>query len=86
MLGYCRWFAKSALKYVPLLGWGLWAMGMPLVSRNWMSDRVELERVFYGPVKRGWPVWLVSSSRAPASTVRTDSPRSPPLIPVTVVR
>lgn len=34
MLGYCRYFAKAQLKKVPLLGWGLVAMGMPLVTRN----------------------------------------------------
>jgi 1-acyl-sn-glycerol-3-phosphate acyltransferase len=27
MLGRCRWFAKQQLKWVPFLGWGLWAMG-----------------------------------------------------------
>lgn len=36
MLGYCRYFAKAQLKKVPLLGWGLMAMGMPLVTRNCM--------------------------------------------------
>lgn len=36
MLGYCRYFAKAQLKKVPLLGWGLVAMGMPLVTRNCM--------------------------------------------------
>lgn len=34
MLGSCRWFAKAQLKWVPLLGWGLMATGMPLVTRN----------------------------------------------------
>lgn len=38
MLGYCRYFAKAQLKKVPLLGWGLMAMGMPLVTRNCMFD------------------------------------------------
>jgi len=56
MLGRCRYFAKSQLKKVPFLGWGLWAMGMPLVSRNWQRDRAELERVFSPVVERGWPI------------------------------
>lgn len=55
MLGYCRWFAKQQLKWVPFLGWGLWAMGMPLISRNWMRDQRELDRVFRGVVGRQWP-------------------------------
>ena len=29
MLPYCRWFAKQQLRWVPFLGWGLKAMGMP---------------------------------------------------------
>ncbi|KAK3938047.1 1-acyl-sn-glycerol-3-phosphate acyltransferase [Diplogelasinospora grovesii] len=64
MLGRCRWFAKVQLRVVPFLGWGLWAMGMPMVSRNWVKDRVELERVFRGIVERRWPTWLISFSEA----------------------
>ncbi|KAL1636128.1 hypothetical protein SLS58_009977 [Diplodia intermedia] len=56
MLGRCRWFAKRSLRWVPFLGWGLWAMGMPLVSRKWATDRAELERVFRGIVSNRWPV------------------------------
>lgn len=55
MLGRCRWFAKQQLKWVPFLGWGLWAMGMPLVSRKWMQDQREMDRVFAGVVQRKWP-------------------------------
>ncbi|KAI9709259.1 MAG: hypothetical protein M1820_003379 [Bogoriella megaspora] len=64
MLGRCRWFAKQQLKWVPFLGWGLWAMRMPLVSRKWLSDQKELERVFHGIVKNHWPIWLISYSEA----------------------
>jgi 1-acyl-sn-glycerol-3-phosphate acyltransferase len=55
MLGYCRYFAKSQLKLVPFLGWGLWAMGMPMVSRNWLKDKSELDRVFSGVVDEKFP-------------------------------
>ena len=55
MLPYCRWFAKQQLRWVPFLGWGLWAMGMPLVSRQWDKDQKELERVFKGPNVYKWP-------------------------------
>lgn len=55
MLGRCRWFAKIQLRVVPFLGWGLWAMGMPMVSRKWMRDQRELDRVFDGIVGRKWP-------------------------------
>lgn len=55
MLGRNRWFAKAELKYVPLLGWGIWAMGMPMVSRKWLQDQKELDRVFNGIIVREWP-------------------------------
>lgn len=56
MLSRCRWFAKQQLKWVPFLGWGLWAMGMPLVSRKWVSDKKEIDRVFKGVIKYHWPM------------------------------
>ncbi|TKA75141.1 hypothetical protein B0A49_05298 [Cryomyces minteri] len=62
MLGRCRWFAKQQLRWVPFLGWGLWAMRMPLVSRKWMADKKEMDRVFHGIVWMGWPTWLISYS------------------------
>jgi 1-acyl-sn-glycerol-3-phosphate acyltransferase len=55
MLGRCRWFAKIELRWVPLLGWGIWAMGMPMVSRKWTKDKKELDRVFAGITVRKWP-------------------------------
>ncbi|KAK3336249.1 acyltransferase [Cercophora scortea] len=64
MLGRCRWFAKQQLRVVPFLGWGLWVMGMPLVSRNWAKDKQELSRVFDGITNRKWPTWLISFSEA----------------------
>jgi len=64
MLGRCRWFSKIELRWVPLLGWGIWAMGMPMVSRKWMKDKRELDRVFAGIVVRKWPTWLISFSEA----------------------
>jgi len=56
MLSRCRWFAKKELKWVPFFGWGLWAMGMPLVSRKWMQDERELRRVFDGVARGKWPI------------------------------
>ena len=62
MLGSCRWFAKKQLKWVPFLGWGLWAMGMPLIARNWDKDRRELQRVFRGRKSTNGP--CVSRSKS----------------------
>ncbi|KAI9756010.1 MAG: hypothetical protein M4579_004055 [Chaenotheca gracillima] len=64
MLGRCRYFAKQELRWVPFLGWGLWAIGMPLVSRRWLKDQQEMNRVFYGIRNRRLPIWLISYSEA----------------------
>ena len=55
MLGRCRYFAKQQLRWVPFLGWALWAMGFPLLSRNWQKDQKQLDRMFDGIVEKGWP-------------------------------
>lgn len=62
MLGRCRWFAKKELSQVPLLGWGLRAMQMPLVSRNFLKDRGEMKQVFGKIVSHQWPTceWFTS--------------------------
>ncbi|GAB7347920.1 hypothetical protein MBLNU459_g5436t2 [Dothideomycetes sp. NU459] len=64
MLSRCRWFAKKQLRWVPFLGWGLWAMGMPLVSRKWTEDKREMDRLFQGVKDGSWPMWLISYSEA----------------------
>jgi 1-acyl-sn-glycerol-3-phosphate acyltransferase len=58
MLGRCRYFAKNTLRWVPVLGWGLMVMGMPLVSRKWSEDKDEMERLFSGIKKRRWPICM----------------------------
>jgi 1-acyl-sn-glycerol-3-phosphate acyltransferase len=66
MLGRCRWFAKIELRWVPLLGWGIWAMGMPMVSRNWTKDKKELDRVFAGITVRKWPTCKARTATTPS--------------------
>jgi 1-acyl-sn-glycerol-3-phosphate acyltransferase len=69
MLGRCRWFSKMELRWVPLLGWGIWAMGMPMVSRNWLKDKKELDRVFSGIVVKKWPTCKMLKRRFTEKTV-----------------
>lgn len=66
MLGRCRYLAKRQLRLVPFLGWGLWAMGMPMVSRSWLKDKSGLDRAFAGFVSRRLPTckWLPSCPHA----------------------
>lgn len=63
MLGRCRYLAKLQLRLVPFLGWGLWAMGMPMVSRNWLKDKSELNRVFSNIVNRSYPTCMSNPFR-----------------------
>lgn len=48
MISRLRYFAKIQLLWVPLMGWGFWALGMPLVSRDWVKDKAEMDRIFHG--------------------------------------
>lgn len=72
MLGRCRWFAKQQLKWVPFLGWGLWAMGMPLVSRRWTEDKREMERLFHGIRSEKWPMCMYITRRSRCPLFRLD--------------
>jgi 1-acyl-sn-glycerol-3-phosphate acyltransferase len=58
MLGRCRWFAKKSLRWIPVLGWGLQVMGMPLVSRKWAEDKGEMERLFCGIKEGSLPICM----------------------------
>jgi 1-acyl-sn-glycerol-3-phosphate acyltransferase len=69
MLSRQRYFAKQQLRYVPFLGWGLWAMGMPLVSREWVKDKSEMNRVFNGIIKNQWPICIFF---IPVTNLETD--------------
>ncbi|KAG9242045.1 hypothetical protein BJ878DRAFT_536139 [Calycina marina] len=44
MLSRCRWLSKIGLRWVPLLGWGILGTGMPMVTRNWLKEKTELDR------------------------------------------
>lgn len=56
MLGSSRYFAKASLRWVPFLGWGMIALGMPMVSRNWANDRREFEALFEGIKTAALPI------------------------------
>ena len=75
MLSRQRYFAKAQLKYVPFLGWGLWAIGFPLLSRNWLKDKSELEKVFSDLARRKWPVCMFVSFVSSPHTVPQHSKR-----------
>ena len=59
ILGYLRYFAKDALKYIPFFGWGMWIMGMIFVNRN-TGDIESLKIRFDQFAKCKDPVYIVS--------------------------
>lgn len=64
MLPYCRWFAKSSLKWqLPVFGWSMYLIGMVMVTRDWLKDSNSIREAFEGlksPPGVGKKVWLVS--------------------------
>ena len=90
MLSRQRYFAKAQLRYVPFLGWGLWVIGFPLLSRNWQKDKSELEKVFSDLASRKWPVCTFVSFTQSSDTLLLQyvkrrqfalmSPKSPGLV------
>ena len=59
-LGDLKWFAKSAIKYVPGVGWGMWFLDCPFVDREWSRDRASIERTFERLRSGKAPFWLIT--------------------------
>ncbi|BFZ53704.1 hypothetical protein PYCC9005_000734 [Savitreella phatthalungensis] len=60
MLGRCRYFAKNALRYVPILGWAMLLCDMIMVRRNWQTDRRQMDKMFDGIRKYKLSMWLIT--------------------------
>lgn len=58
--GDLKWFAKSQLKWIPGLGWGLQFLDCLFLDRSWASDRRKIERVFHRLRESAAPFWIVS--------------------------
>lgn len=60
MLSHIKFFAKDSLKWIPILGWGIWLMGNILVKRNWHDDEKKITEMFDEWKRSRHPIWLVS--------------------------
>jgi lysocardiolipin and lysophospholipid acyltransferase len=69
-IGDLKWIVKHALKYVPGMGWGLQFLDCLFLKRNWMSDKVLIEKTFSKFRREQIPLWLVSF---PEGTRITDT-------------
>eukprot|EP00818_Percolomonas_sp_WS_P002469 CAMPEP_0117450626 /NCGR_PEP_ID=MMETSP0759-20121206/8571_1 /TAXON_ID=63605 /ORGANISM="Percolomonas cosmopolitus, Strain WS" /LENGTH=283 /DNA_ID=CAMNT_0005243165 /DNA_START=428 /DNA_END=1279 /DNA_ORIENTATION=+ len=60
MLGNVKYFAKSSLSHIPLVGWGMRMLGMIFLKRNWMRDQKTIQSTFKYLRENHIPVWIVS--------------------------
>lgn len=58
-LGDMKWFAKSSLKHVPGIGWGMRFIGCLFVERNWQKDKNKVTKTFKNLIEDKQPFWLV---------------------------
>jgi 1-acyl-sn-glycerol-3-phosphate acyltransferase len=57
--GDTKWFVKNAIKYVPLMGWGMLFLDNLFVKRSWAVDQASIERTFYRINRDRVPIWLI---------------------------
>ena len=59
-LPYVRTVIKKVVSYVPGMGWGMWALYWPFVSRDFKKDEAVLKNLFGAYERHGLPVqtWL----------------------------
>jgi 1-acyl-sn-glycerol-3-phosphate acyltransferase len=62
MIGYCRYFAKDSVKWIPFFGWGIWLMNMIMLRRDWSEDHQRIYQSFKFYTKHKLPLWLISYS------------------------
>jgi 1-acyl-sn-glycerol-3-phosphate acyltransferase len=62
MIGYCRYFVKDSVKWIPFFGWGMWLMNMIMLRRDWSTDRKRIYQSFRLYTKHRLPLWLISYS------------------------
>jgi 1-acyl-sn-glycerol-3-phosphate acyltransferase len=58
MTANLKWMAKSGLKYIPLIGWGMHFIDCIFLKRDWAKDRNAIEKTFEKIVKNNISFWL----------------------------
>jgi lysocardiolipin and lysophospholipid acyltransferase len=56
--GDVKWFAKEAIKYVPIFGWALQCTDSIYMKRNWQKDKEKVEEMFSRFHRDKIPLWL----------------------------
>jgi len=57
--GMIRICAKSELKWVPIIGWGMYLFDFLFLSRRWELDQLEMEKKFSKWVKSSIPFFFI---------------------------
>ena len=60
MMGFCRFFAKKSIMYVPGIGQGIYLLGFVFLSRNWNADAEKINKTFESLRNLNVPFWLIS--------------------------
>ncbi|EDV24994.1 1-acyl-sn-glycerol-3-phosphate acyltransferase gamma [Trichoplax sp. H2] len=58
MVPATKCYLKSAIKYVPLLGFSFWNLEHLFVKRDWAKDSISLERQLKSLKEGPFPLWL----------------------------
>lgn len=74
-LPYVRTVIKKAVSYVPGLGWGMWVLYWPFVSRDFKKDETVLKNLFNAYERSGLPVqtWLYPEGTRKTAKKLADS-------------
>eukprot|EP01100_Stratorugosa_tubuloviscum_P014464 TRINITY_DN7755_c0_g1_i1.p1 TRINITY_DN7755_c0_g1~~TRINITY_DN7755_c0_g1_i1.p1 ORF type:complete len:317 (+),score=101.59 TRINITY_DN7755_c0_g1_i1:43-993(+) len=59
-LGYCKFFAKDMIKYIPGFGWGIYFLDSVFLKRNWAADAENIQNTFAHLKRNQLPVWMIS--------------------------
>ncbi|KAL9654804.1 hypothetical protein ABK040_008597 [Willaertia magna] len=60
MLGHTKFMMKKAVSFVPGIGWGCALLSHILMSRDWLKDKVSIEKTFQNVKENKYPVWIIS--------------------------
>ncbi|KYQ90713.1 putative acetyltransferase protein [Tieghemostelium lacteum] len=59
-IGNIKIAMKNAIKYVPLAGPGIWAMGFIFLSRKWQNDQKKINKAYQHLRDEQEPFWFVT--------------------------
>jgi 1-acyl-sn-glycerol-3-phosphate acyltransferase len=68
--GHLKWFAKEAIKYIPIFGWALACTDSIYMKRSWQKDKNKVEQMFSRFHQEDIPLWLAIFPEGTRRTLR----------------